>query len=168
MFIENERKGDYLNMKKEPTKIKRVSISPADVKFVCDKERGYVRAYVYDTEDFFIDFCITNFPKLMYALYNTKEVKKLKMNRRFEGLARLSPDDKWDENLGKLIAFHRLKTKLNKSFFKKAQFFIDYIEGKTDKAVNVLNSYGERLSINSAHREKIIEEKLNASETIEN
>ena len=107
IFIENERKGDYLNMKKEPAKIKRVSISPADVKFVCDKERGYVRAYVYNTEDFFIDFCYANFPKLVYTFYDTKEFQKLKMNNRFEGLARLSPDDEWDENLGKLIAFNR-------------------------------------------------------------
>ena len=153
-------------MKKEPTKIKRVSISPADVKFVCDKERGYVRAYVYNTEDFFIDFCYANFPKLVYTFYDTKEFQKLKMNNRFEGLARLSPDDEWDENLGKLIAFNRLKTKLNKSFFKKAQFFIDYIEKNADNAVDVLNSYGEKLATNSIHREKIIEEKLNASETI--
>lgn len=155
-------------MKKEPIKINRVSISPADVKFVCDKERGYVRAYVYDTENFFINFCDANFPNLVYLFYDTKKFQKLKMNSRFEGLARLSPDDEWDENLGRLIAFNRLKTKLNKSFFKKAQFFIDYIEKETDKAVNILNSYGEKLATNSVHREKIIEEKLNASETIKN
>lgn len=149
----------------KPKKVNRVSISPADVKFVCDKERGYVRAYVYDTEDFFIDFCVANFPELFYSI---KDIQKLKMNRRFEGLARLSPDDEWDENLGKLIAFHRLKIKLNKSFFKKAQFFIDYIEQEADKAVNIVNSYGEKLSTNSVHREKIIEEKLDASETTEN
>ena len=64
--------------------------------------------------------------------------------------------DEWNEDIGRLIAFDRMKDNLNKSFFKRANTFVDEMEKALDRFCEDTNAYGKRLEINTDRRKKLI------------
>lgn len=77
---------------------------------------------------------------------------------KFIGKAVCSKDDKWDPEVGKLIAFDRAKNKLHNAFFKRAQLFANEIDKSLSELVTSFNEYGEQLSKSADKRAKKIEE----------
>lgn len=77
---------------------------------------------------------------------------------KFIGKAVCSKDDKWDPEVGKLIAFDRAKNKLHSAFFKRAQLFSNEIDRSLTQLVASFNEYGEQLSKSADKRAKKIEE----------
>lgn len=77
---------------------------------------------------------------------------------KFIGKAVCSKDDKWDPEVGKLIAFDRAKNKLHSAFFKRAQLFSNEIDKSLTQLVTSFNEYGEQLSKSADKRAKKIEE----------
>ena len=140
------------------------SIRKEDVTYVVRPEQKKVIAYIEGTQWMFIDFVDENYPSF-YAFWCSESLTdKLKMPNKFIGVATCGPDDVWDENVGRLIAFDRMKDSLNKSFFKRANTYVIEIEKSLDDFCDRVNAYGEKLEYNTNRRKQIISKVLGDTE----
>ena len=137
------------------------SIRKEDVKYVVKPEEKKVIAYIEGTGDMFINFVFENYP--FFSLNSWRDTtfqQKLIMPNKFIGIAVCGPDDVWDENIGRLIAFDRMKDNLNRSFFKRANTFVAEMEKRLDIFCERVNGYGEKLEHNMNRRKAVIAKVL--------
>ena len=143
------------------------SIRKEDVTYVVRPEQKKVIAYIEGTEWMFFKFVNENYPSTRNCWCDSSLAAKLKMPNKFVGVATCGPDDVWDENVGRLIAFDRLKDNLNKSFFKRANTFVAEMEKRLDIFCDRVNAYGMKLETNMNRRKEIINKILGEEETTE-
>ena len=142
------------------------SIRKEDVTYVVRPEQKKVIAYIEGTKWMFCEFVKENYPGV-HVLWRDKPFEdKLKMPNKFVGVATCGPDDVWDENVGRLIAFDRMKENLNKSFFKRAITFVAEMEKRLDLFCERTNAYGMKLEVNMNRRKEVIAKVL-GEETVE-
>lgn len=134
------------------------SIRKEDVKFVVDKEKRTVVCYVEGTQDMFQDFFEDNAANGLWMPYELR--KEVLMPDRFIGKAVCSVDDEWDEEKGKLIAYHRMKGLLNKAFFRAANTYFNSMDKFLDEFGEIVNAYGEKLYHNTERRKAKIKELI--------
>ena len=132
------------------------NIRKEDVTYVVQSEQKKVIAYIEDTEWMFFKFVNENYPSTRNCWCDSSLAAKLKMPNKFVGVATCGPDDVWDENVGRLIAFDRMKDNLNKSFFKRANTFVAEMEKRLDIFCDRVNGYGEKLEHNMNRRKAVI------------
>ena len=89
---------------------------------------------------------------------------KLLMPNKFVGIATCSPDDEWNPEIGKLIAYHRMKTNMSKSFFKHAEIYYKLMLKKVDETVDLINVYGNKLTANYNRRIETINQTVGNAE----
>ena len=142
------------------------SIRKEDVTYVVRPEQKKVIAYIEGTQWMFTDFVNENYPSAPIFWCDEPLEEKLKMPARFVGISTCGPDDVWDENVGRLIAFDRMKDNLNKSFFKRANTFVAEMEKRLDIFCDRVNGYGEKLEHNMNRRKAVIAKVL-GEETVE-
>lgn len=133
----------------------KYNIQPKDCKFIVNREKKKVICIMEGTNELFIRFAETNFPSLIpfdSFIYDPLYAKLL-MPNRYIGISTCSEEDEFDENIGRLIAFSRMKKKIDRSFFKRSQTFIQMIDDSLDNAVDTLNKLGVKLIKNEAIRE---------------
>lgn len=143
----------------------KFNLRPEDCEFFVDRENKVVVCVYEKATRLFIDFACENFKlETDYLDVGTscqcKLYEKLKMPYRFVGRAICGPDDEFDEELGKIIAFSRLKDKVSRSFFKRGQTYISTYDKWLDEATCMLNDLGQKLGENMEHRHAFIEELL--------
>ena len=143
------------------------SIRKEDVTYVVRPEQKKVIAYIEGTQWMFTDFVNENYPGSYAFWCNESMEDKLRMPNKFIGVATCGPDDVWDENVGRLIAFDRMKDNLNKSFFKRANTFVAEMEKRLDIFCDQVNGYGMKLETNMNRRKEIINKILGEEETTE-
>lgn len=143
------------------------NIRKEDVTYVVQSEQKKVIAYIEDTEWMFFKFVNENYPSTRNCWCDSSLAAKLKMPNKFVGVATCGPDDVWDENVGRLIAFDRMKDNLNKSFFKRANTFVAEMEKRLDIFCDRVNGYGMKLETNMNRRKEIINKILGEEETTE-
>ena len=143
------------------------SIRKEDVTYVVRPEQKKVIAYIEGTQWMFTDFVNENYPSAPIFWCDEPLEEKLKMPNKFIGVATCGPDDVWDENVGRLIAFDRMKDNLNKSFFKRANTFVAEMEKRLDIFCDRVNGYGMKLETNMNRRKEIINKILGEEETTE-
>jgi hypothetical protein len=143
------------------------SIRKEDVTYVARPEQKKVIAYIEGTKWMFTDFINENYPGAHVFWCDEPLEDKLKMPNKFVGVATCGPDDVWDENVGRLIAFDRMKDNLNKSFFKRANTFVAEMEKRLDIFCDRVNAYGVKLETNMNRRKEIINKILGEEETTE-
>ena len=85
--------------------------------------------------------------------------KALKMPSSFMGKAVCAPEDEWDEELGKMIAFSRAKDKCYKSFFKRANTFVQTMDRRLGDMIEAFNNFGMRLEDRRVGLQQQIEER---------
>ena len=136
------------------------SIRKEDVKYIVNPEQKKVVAYIEGTQWMFCDFVSENYPGTDMFWCNGNLEEKLKMPNKFIGIATCSPDDVWNEETGRLIAFDRMKDNLNKSFFKRANTFVAEMERRLDLFCDRADAYGMKLETNMNRRKKVIAEVL--------
>ena len=142
------------------------SIRKEDVTYVVRPEQKKVIAYIEGTQWMFTNFVDENYPS-SYAFWASESMgDKLRMPNKFVGVATCGPDDVWDENVGRLIAFDRMKENLNKSFFKRANTFVNEMERRLDLFCERTNAYGMKLETNMNRRKEVIAKVL-GEETVE-
>ena len=130
--------------------------------FYIDENKRTVVCIINNTRDLVLDFFNIRFrdwdPPKANVLFEPNDYlrQKLRLPKRFEGKAVCSPEDTWDVEAGKLIAFNRAKYKLNTSFFKRAQLYVDIINNEFDKLITSVNEYGARLERGAEAREEHI------------
>lgn len=140
--------------------MKRINVRPEDCTFVVDEDKRTIVCYITNTRDMFRDF-VSDFHWALYSYmldYSEKKEPFTLMPNRFVGVATCSPDDTWNEEFGKRLAFDRMKEKLHRSFFKRANWFVNEVDFTLNSLVTELNNYGSTLSKVSDVRHKWIEE----------
>ena len=137
----------------------KLNVNSKDCRYIVDKNKRKVVCIIDHTSDIFTDFMETNFKIFIYddPFWNSgKFMKKLIMPRRFIGIATCSPEDEWNEDTGRLIAYSRAKDNLNKSFFKRANLYINTLDKEIDRATETLNMIGQKLTNNTERRHEKI------------
>jgi len=136
-----------------------INISQKDCQFYVDEEKRKVICVIPHTTELFLRY-IDEF-NLIIIKAGDKFWSELLMPHRFVGIATCSENDTFDPEFGMQLAYHKAKRKLNTSFFKRAQKYVDRIDNEYTNIVNSFNDFVERLATNDEEREKNIEEYLN-------
>ena len=135
-------------------------IKMEDCEFYVDEEKRTIVCVIDETEDMLLEFILENMSFGDFDLYNAimwcGRIKyKLKMPNRFVGKAVCAEGDEWNEELGRKLAFYRAKDKCYKSFFKRANLFVQKIDQRLNQAMDMFNEMGAKLDEN---RDKLLEE----------
>lgn len=137
-------------------------IKMSDCKFYIDEGARTVICVIPHTKNMLIDFIQQNFSfrdlDLDYGL--TVEVidEKLKMPHSFMGKAVCAPEDEWNEETGRLIAYSRAKDKCYKSFFKRANQLVRIIDERIGNIITKFNELGMKLDT----KKNALETKINS------
>jgi hypothetical protein len=142
----------------------RFYVNEAERTVVCvipqSVEEGNWRKF---TSDMVLDFIYDNFSSrevdFHYAMDRAFE-DELKMPSTFMGKAVCAPDDEWNEETGKLIAYSRAKNKFYKSFFRRANKYVQTMDSHLMKIVDTFNDFGERIGDNDKKLEEQIKEMV--------
>ena len=123
---------------------------------VIPKTRNLVRHFI---EDNFV-FSDLDFDEAAMFWKQTKFDKQIAMPDSFMGKAVCAKEDEWDEETGRLIAYSRAKDKCYKSFFKRANLFVQTVDRRLNDMINAFNDFGLRLEDNRIGISQKIDEKL--------
>ncbi len=112
--------------------------------------------------DMVINFIIENFDfpdiNLGDLIYGMRP--EMMMPRYFTGKAVCAPEDEWNEELGKKIAFARAKEKCYDSFFKRANLFVHTVTKRLGNAIDIFNNFGDKISASREALEDSISKAL--------
>jgi len=152
----------------------KYTLNPDNVKFFVDEEKRTVVCTILHTKHVLVNFIQDN----CHIDSNCDEdwywhnhqargklERKLMMPNRFVGVAVCGPDDEWDEDFGKYLAYDRARQKFDNSFFKHAQTYITEVGAYLDAAVDTINEYGDKVAHNAKYRDEFIKKQLGESET---
>lgn len=139
-------------------------VSKEDVIYIVDEKKRKVVAYVEGTKYELINFISENKGILPDWFDMPKLHDKLLMPDKFVGIATCSPDDEWNPEIGKLIAYHRMKTNMSKSFFKHAETYYKLMLKKVNETVDLINIYGNKLTANYKRRIETINQTVGNAE----
>lgn len=136
---------------------KNFNIKPDQTKFYIDENKRTVVCILNNTSRLFLDFVSDNLKITLDYIdtwSNTKDVfyDKLLMPNRFTGISKCSPNDEWNVEIGKTVAFSRMKDKIYRSFFKRANTYINALDTWVDDAANIFNALGDKMTENMNHR----------------
>ena len=136
----------------------RIKITPDDERcqYIVDKEKGKVVCVIHDTKHLLSDFIYDYDESLTVPV----EWKVIQMPNQFSGVATCAEDDEWNEALGREIAFARAKYKLDRSFFRRANNFINMLDKRIDRMYDEFNQYGAAISRSHNGRVSRLEKKL--------
>ena len=134
-------------------------IKMSDCKFYVNEEARTVVCVIPRTRFMVNDFIKDHFQfsdlNFWYAFDDTD---KIWMPHSFMGKAVCSKDDEWNEELGRMLAFSRAKDKCYKSFFKRANAFIQQTDRRLGDMITMFNDFGMKLDGKREILEKKIEE----------
>ena len=139
-------------------------VSKEDVIYIVDEKKRKVVAYVEGTKYELVNFISENKGILPNWFDLPKLHNKLLMPDKFVGIATCSPDDEWNPEIGKLIAYHRMKTNMSKSFFKHAETYYKLMLKKVDETIDLINVYGNKLTTNYNRRIETINQTVGNAE----
>ena len=135
------------------------SIKREDVKYFVNEEKRTVVAVLEGTECLFTDFMYENDGPLPCRDYYELD-DRYSLPNRFVGIAKCSVNDEWNEQLGKLIAFDRLKEKVNNSFIKCANKYVRDIDNNINTFFRNTKAYLDKLESNSDRRRNLINQLI--------
>ena len=78
----------------------------------------------------------------------------------FMGKAVCAPEDEWDEETGRMIAFSRAKDKCYKSFFKRANRLVQTLDKRLGDMITMFNDFGMKLEDKREALQAKIEERI--------
>lgn len=139
-------------------------VSKEDVVYIVDEKKRKVVAYVEGTKYELVNFISENKGILPDWFDMPKLHDKLLLPNKFIGIATCSPDDEWNLEIGKLIAYHRMKTNMSKSFFKHAETYYKLMLKKINETVDLINIYGNKLTANYKRRIETINQTIGNAE----
>ena len=138
----------------------RINIKPNDCKFVVDKEKKKVVCILDETRDMLYEYLDDNRNYLSFLATIADRKKVIRMPDRFVGIATCSPDDEWDETLGRKIAFYKMRNKFYHSLFKRADNFVNWIDDNLNQMVEELNGWGDKVRENLYREKEHLETRL--------
>lgn len=109
--------------------------------------------------DYITSYCAYSDLDLSYAVeYDLKE--KLKMPSSFMGKAVCDPNDEWNEEIGRKLAFMRAKNKCYTSFFRRANTFVQTIDRRLGDTIESFNNFGLKLEAKRKHLEDEVKDVI--------
>lgn len=124
-------------------------IKMSDCRFYVNEEERTVICVIPHTRDMVLDFIEDHFSNMSNVDFNwairTRLADKLMMPNSFVGKAVCAAEDEWNEETGRMIAFSRAKDKCYKSFFKRANMFVQVIDGGLGDMISIFNDFGMKL-----------------------
>ena len=123
-------------------------IKMSNCRFYVDEEARTVICVIPNTSNMVLDFIREHFEYSDIDFYSCTDYRldqRLRMPHSFVGKAVCSVDDEWNEEAGKLIAFSRAKDKCYKSFFKRANTFVQTIDRRLGDIITEFNDFGVKL-----------------------
>ena len=140
----------------------KINITKNDARFIVDEKKGKVVCIIDGTRDLFLHYAEDNFrirPDCDDGwISESKLYPKLIMPNRYVGVATCNPEDTFSVETGKLIAFSHAKDKIHKSFFKRANTYVNTLDNWLTEAVDSINRYGEKIEVNTRRRHDKITE----------
>ena len=106
-------------------------IKMSDCRFYVDEEARTVVCVIPKTKYMLEDFAKDHFKWNDFDFdfgIDYAYMKSLYLPSSFMGKAVCAPEDEWDEELGRMIAFSRAKDKCYKSFFKRANRLVQTLD----------------------------------------
>lgn len=119
-----------------------------DCRFYVDEVARVVVCVIPNTESMVHDFIAEHFRWDDMNFWSGSGYcldRETKMPRSFMGKAVCAEQDEWNEETGRKIAFSRAKDKCYKSFFKRANKFVQKIDARLGDAIEIFNDFGEKL-----------------------
>lgn len=129
-----------------------LNIKRSDCKFYVDEAKRKVVCVIPNTSRMVLDYIEDSDSNLWYVM-DRKCREKMFMPNSFTGVATCNSNDEFKVEVGELIAFHKAKNKLNTSFFKRANTFVQLCDNELNKLMESFNNYGAHLSVNADRRE---------------
>ena len=145
----------------------KINIRPKDCKFIVDQEKRKVVCIIDNTENklfYFIDYFGPWSNRKCPLEFGRTVTEKLKMPRRFTGIATCAPNDEWNEEIGRAIAYGKAKYKFNVSLFKRGNYLVNYMDEYIAKLARQFDEYGERVSRNEAKRDEWLDKAVGIKE----
>ena len=135
----------------------KINITKNKARFVVNEEARKVVCIIEHTSYLFIDYADKNLKikpdcDNIWGGKSSRLYPKLMMPNKFVGIASCNPEDEFSVETGKLIAFSRAKDKIHNSFFKRANTYVNTIDGWLTDAVESINSYGAKIELNTKRR----------------
>ena len=138
----------------------KINIKPSDCKFVVNKEKGKVICILEETQDKLFEYIDENESHFSYLSVAADRKNIIHMPNRFIGIATCSPDDEWNESLGRRIAFYKMRNKFYHCLFKRADAFVNWIDDNLNQLVEEFNSWGDKVRENLDKEKDRIETQL--------
>jgi len=135
-------------------------IKMSDCKFYVDEDARVIVCVISNVHDLLQDFISQHFSwgniNVEWAV-GYQFNKQLEMPNSFMGKAVCAPEDEWNEELGKKIAFSRAKDKCYKSFFKRANLLVQTFDKRLGDMIETFNNFGLKLEVKREALESQIE-----------
>lgn len=135
-----------------------MDVSKEKCDFIISKERREVICILRHTKYAFDTYLRNLYERL--PLYWSCDEEKFNMPEYFIGVATCAPEDKWDEELGKDIAYSKALKKFNKSFFKRAKRYSDLANQYCKDIYNTLNEYQVKIHYHEQERDKWLNDRI--------
>ena len=136
-------------------------IKMSDCRFYVDEEARVIICVIPHTRNLVKDFIQEHFefPDVnMWAGIMWAYERKLNLPHSFMGKAVCAPEDEWNEELGKMIAFSRAKNKAYTSFFKRANNLVQTVDRRLGDMITMFNDFGLKLETKREALEHQIDE----------
>lgn len=147
----------------------KINITKNKAQFIVNADARKVICIIDHTSNLFLHYAEDNLKIIpdcdhVWGENNSRLYPKLKMPNKFVGIASCNPEDEFSVETGKLIAFSRAKDKVQTSFFKRANLYVNTIDRWLNEAMDSINSYGAKLEANTNRRHAKIMELVGAPE----
>ena len=116
----------------------------SDCRFYVNEPERTIVCVIPNTKRMVLDFITDNCPDLPFWV-DDKLYDKICLPHSFSGKAVCAEEDEWNEELGRMIAFSRAKNKCYKSFFKRANTYVQSIDRKLGDTIETFNDFGLKL-----------------------
>ena len=139
-------------------------IKMKDCRFYVNEEKRTVICVIPHTREMLTEFIADHFRWENVNIWNATGGQlyrqDLKMPSSFTGKAICAPEDNWDVETGKLIAFSRAKDKCYKSFFKRANKLVQAIDARLGDMISMFNDFGVKLENKRDALQEEIDDRL--------
>lgn len=140
-------------------------IKMKDCKFYIDEEARTVVCVIPNTKTMVYDFIREHFDWGDISMYDAmcwRLSDTIGMPHSFMGKAVCAPEDEWNKETGCMIAFSRAKDKCYKSFFKRANYFVQTIDRRLGDMIEMFNDFGMKLENKREALQNEIDDRINA------
>lgn len=122
-----------------------IGVNKKNCRFYVDEAARVVVCVIPDTRSTFISFLEENLyqNEIMLPLPNYRDYD---FPSSISAKAKCAPEDKWDEEFGRELAYQRAREKYYRYFFNLADKYFAYIEKQVSRCAELFNGIQARLN----------------------